>query len=87
MKAHWLILAPILLTNCGYTQYFKEVVVTKDGAGKIQSIVITERVVQAEEPGAPLNPEYIRVQNLRMGAVQTPTPTLLPQEEPKAPSP
>ncbi len=84
MKVRWLALVMAAVTGCSHTQYFKEVVVTKDGNGKVQSIVITERVFQPREVSAPFNPEFIKLQNYRLGiAAQpaTPTATSLPIEE------
>ncbi len=90
MTVRWFALMLAGLTGCSFTQYFKEVVVTQDGDGKVKSIVITERVIQPREVGAPFNPEYIKVQNYRLpipAQPANPTITLVPMNEEQKPEP
>lgn len=63
--------------GCGvFTQYQKEVVVTKDGEGKVLSVVITERIYQPENVAHPMVFEYIKLSPLNAPSQQpTQTPT------------
>lgn len=62
--------------GCVWTQYYKEVVTTKDGDGKVLSVVITERIAQPNNVANPIVFEQIQLRPVN--AVGEATPTVLP---------
>ena len=75
-----LVVFPVLLVSLGCAatgaQFYKEVVVKKDGTGKVQSIEIKETINQPVVT-MPMVLEYIRLVPINAPS-ETPTPVELP---------
>ena len=64
-------------SGCGWSDYYKEVVTTRDGEGRLVSVVVTERIRQPHNVAQPINFEYIQLRAVNAQSME-PTPTLLP---------
>lgn len=69
-------------TGCVWTQYYKEVVSTQDGDGKVISVVVTERIIQPNNVANPIVFEHIQLVPVNAQG-QPSTPTVLPQNTAK----
>ncbi len=80
MKRSIVVAAVLLLLplGCATTQFSKEVVVTKDGSGKVVSVVVKESVVQPEGVAEPMVLEYIHLVPVNARS-NSPTPVDVPK--------
>ena len=70
----------ILSAGCRWTQYYKEVVVTRDGDGKVIGVVVTEKIVQPDNEAYPMVFEYIHLKPFHARTFD-PTPVTLPKND------